>query len=122
MPVWLSFYGQCNVDLYFDKRRGKRGKYDIMCTLIYSNKSGEKLKKYICMLIVRFITQIYIIYNIIYYYNARTYIYYFYPNIICELPPGVIFFIPPFLRPDILCVKSLSFLLLSPVFLLESSQ
>ena len=46
MPVWLSFYGQCNVDLYFDKRRGKRGKYDIMCTLIYSNKSGEKLKKY----------------------------------------------------------------------------
>ena len=28
------------------KRRGKRGKYDIMCTLIYSNKSGEKLKKY----------------------------------------------------------------------------
>ena len=41
MPVWLSFYGQCNVDLYFDKRRGKMGKY------VYSDmKSGEKLKKY----------------------------------------------------------------------------
>ena len=68
MPVWLSFYGQCNVDLYFDKRRGTTGKH-VYDTQIYSKKSGEKLKKYdrtheyfYAYHIVRFTTQIYILF------------------------------------------------------------